>query len=688
MTQHLPPQMLQALAAAVMSRLGQVSSHIPPEAALTLWAPATKRPTVHIHGGPGLLVSRDSVPVEAREAIVSGLRGHVPDVALPMMGVILREMPRFGRPAAPPEGDVSDPARYVCEAMPRRIEGMFALANQLLRQLSAIADIRDDNPSGENCAWLLAAAVIITAGALGGLSHPTLDRDRATAELGIGLAMSMMRVISNLNTTRNYRPKPTISATVRRTTETTGVRVTDSSFLIRTAAGGAGKPPPNCDFSLNGLAVIAGHGIVVRTGTSEGIVLTTMSVLDQEPVADTERWSEVVDVSVTMSAPDLVIGEAKIALPGSGDYRVRIQARRRDAGLAEGSSGGEQFSIITWPAPAEPTHVWSLTDRLGHRLRGDVEPSPVVHPETAYRWVNDAFGEDGSVTMVTGMELHDVVRAFGGDPSRPLAGDVRSWPDRLVVGTIGDVVVAIQFAGWESSRPEVLRRVSAQGLAATSWWSITGATRFGLAKNGAVVDLFEDWSEATSPEVLDRMQDLDRYSYVDVIERGLVFAERVTGAALTLDFLNSLIDAEVSYEIIPWLPDHRVFVPGTDHTYGPLWQDKAFLLAATDGELREITWWAVGEMVRYGRAEDPDIGPTLASRTLSGAATLRARRAQVPSGPAKSGANAAWKAVFAATNPDPRAALVDVANMLTMPVSWQIDTLADLRQRLQAAGGA
>lgn len=687
MTHHLPQEMIQAAGAAVTSRLEQVSSHIPAEAALTLWAPATTRPTAHIHGGPGLLVSRDSVPAEARQAIISGLRGQVPEVTLPMMGAILREMPRFG-PPPPPDGDVSDPARYVCEEAPRRIEGMFALANQLLLQLSGMARIRDDNPSGESCARLLAAAVLLSAAALGGLNHPTLDRDRAVAELGIGLTMSMMRVISNLNVSRGYMPRPTATAT-RRTTQTALTDTRDSQFFVR--AGSGPRPDdtrPSSDFRTNGLADIVDGGIAVRTGTPEGRVMFTLSVVETEPAPQLEQWSEVVDVSITVSDPSIAIGTDAIDVPAPGDYRVRIQARRRDAGLEEGSSGGEEFAIVTWPAAAQPPHVWILSDRLGHHLRGEVEPQPVVHPEAAYRWVNDAFGEDGSVTMVTGMELDDVVRAFGGDPSRPLAGDVRSWPDRLVVGTIGDVVVAIQFAGWESSRPEVLRRVSARGLAATSWWSITGATRFGLAKNGAVLDLFEDWSEATSPEVLDRTQDLDRYSYVDVIERGLVFAERVTGAALTPDFLSSLVDAGVSYQILPWLPDHRPFVPGTDHMYGPLWQDKASLLAATDGELREITWWAVGEMVTYGRAEDPDIGPTLTSRTLSDAATLRARRAHAPSGPDRSGANAAWRAVFAATNPDPRAALVDIANMLTMPVSWQIDTLAVLRERLQATGSA
>jgi hypothetical protein len=286
--------------------------------------------------------------------------------------------------------------------------------------------------------------------------------------------------------------------------------------------------------------------------------------------------------------------------------------------------------------------------------------------------------------MVTGMALEDVVRAFGSDPTRPRTGHDVRYEDLLTVGTIGDTVVAIEFSGWEGSRPEVLRRVSAQGRAATSFWSITGATRFALAERGQVVDLFEDWSEATSPQVLELAHDLDRHTYADVVERGLLVAERATGAALTPEFVTSLIDAGVGYQVIPWLPDHQPFVERSDYSFGPLWPEKVALLAATDAELQEITWWAVGEMVKYWRPDAPELAATLQSRSLSPAAVMVARRAHVLSRPGNQGTAAAWRALHAATNPDPRAGLVAVAEQLKMPVSWQVETLASVRERLRA----
>jgi hypothetical protein len=678
-----PQEMIRACSVALNRDLARVSTHVPPESAAALWTVATKRPLPHVHGGLGLVASRDAVPSPVIAAIVAGLRGNLPDVRLPFMAAIVHGRPDPADPT--PEVDASDPARFVCQAAPRRVEGMFALANPLFPQLSGQARIHDDNPRGEDCARLLGGAVIVAAGMLNGMDHPGLDRERAVIELGIGLTMSLMRVVANLNATRAYMPKPTPPATMRRSILRTSAQVVDNSFLVRAhSAVAVHESPRDDDFRANGLASAVPAGILIRTGTPEGRVFVTLSVVEQEPVPQLQPWAEIVDLSMDLPEPVLTIGAEAVDLPGPGDYRVRIQARRRDVGVEEGQSGGEAFEIVTWPAPTQPTRIWALSDRLGHRLRGEVEPAPVVRPETAYRWVNDAIGESGTVTMVTGMALEDVLRAFGADPTRPQTeGDVRH-SDRLAVGTLGDAVVAIQFSGWEGSRPEVLRRASAQGRAATMFWSITGATRFALAEDGEVLDLFEDWSAATSPQVLDLAHDLDRYTYAEVIERGLVVAERVTGAALTQDFVTNLIDAGVSYQVVPWLPDHLPFVERSDYSFGPLWPEKVALLAAAEAELREITWWAVSEMVRYWGPDEPEVAATLQSRRFSSAAVMLARRAEVLSRPGNQGTAASWRALHAATNPDARAALVAVAEQLKMPVSWQIETLATVRERLRA----
>lgn len=682
----LPREVIQACSAALIRNVDGVSSCVPADSAAVLWSVATKQPAPHVHGGLGLVASRDAVPSRVIEAIVAGLRANLPDVRLPMMGAIVHGQPDPSDPT--PTSDVSDPGRFVCQAAPRRIEGMFALVNPLFPQISGQARIHDDNPPRENCARLVAEAVIVAAGVLNGMEHPGLDRERAVIELGIGLAMSMMRVIANLNTTRSYMPKPAPPAATKRSTVAAVAQVTDHGFLVRAeSAAAVHEGPHDDDFRANGLAAAVPAGLLVRTGTPEGRVFVQLSIVDQEPIAQLERWTEVVDLSMNLPEPVLTIGTDAVDLPEPGNYRVRIQARRRDVGVDEGPQGGEAYEIVAWPAPVQPTIIWAATDRLGHRLRGEVEPPPVVSPEAAYRWVDDVFGESGSVTMVTGMALEDVVRAFGSDPTRPRTGyDVRH-ADLLTVGTIGDTVVAIEFSGWEGSRPEVLRRVSAQGRAATSFWSITGMTRFALAEGGEVLDLFEEWSAATSPQVLELAHDLDRYTYAEVIERGLVVAERATGATLTPDFVTHLIDAGVGYQVIPWLPDHEPFVERSDYSFGPLWPEKAAFLAATDAELREITWWVVGEIVRYWGPDELEVAATLQSRSLSAAAVMVARRAQAFSGPSKNqGTLAAWKALHAATNPDARAALIAVAEELKMPLSWQVATLASVRERLRALG--
>ena len=69
---------------------------------------------------------------------------------------------------------------------------------------------------------------------------------------------------------------------------------------------------------------------------------------------------------------------------------------------------------------------------------------------------------------------------------------------------------------------------------------------------------------------------------------------------------------------------------------------------------------------------------------LSPAAVRVTRRAEVFSGHDNQGTFASWRAPHAATNPDARAALIAVADQLKGPVSWEIETLASVRERLRA----
>jgi Family of unknown function (DUF6461) len=287
-------------------------------------------------------------------------------------------------------------------------------------------------------------------------------------------------------------------------------------------------------FRENGLVSVVPGGVAVRTGIDHGQVFVTLTMADSDPSDPKGSWTDIVDLSYTAASGGATIaGMAGVATAlEPGDYRVRVMARRRDE-AQDPHESGEEYEVVVWAAPAEPARIWAASDRLGHRLRGEAEPLPVVRPETAYRWIDDAMGEIGTVTIVTGMGRDDVLAAFGADPARPLTdGDV-AGQHRIAVGTLGDAVLAIEFFGWQGSRPEVLRRASAQGRAASINWSSNASTRFSMAEDGEVLDSFEYWSEATSPRVMELSDDLDRDTYVENIERGLVVAERFTGAALT-----------------------------------------------------------------------------------------------------------------------------------------------------------
>jgi hypothetical protein len=284
--------------------------------------------------------------------------------------------------------------------------------------------------------------------------------------------------------------------------------------------------------------------------------------------------------------------------------------------------------------------------------------------------------------MVSGLALDDVLRAFGADPSRPRTDELLGYMYHVAVGTLGDVVVAVELAGWEGNRPEVLRRLSACGRAASMYWSVNSATGFSAAEDGEVLDSFHSWSEAKSPRVLQLAEDLDLDTYVDNIERGLVVAGRFTGEDITQDFVTDLLRSGLSYEVLPWLPDHRRFKEWADYSYGPLLNEKPALLAATERDLRNITWWAVGELADHDALDDPEVAATLASRSLSPEAVLHARLAQARTSPSTSRVSALWRALHSATNPDPVAALIAVADALRMPLPWEVATLASLRRRL------
>jgi hypothetical protein len=451
-------------------------------------------------------------------------------------------------PTAPVDPS-ADPATAVCESATGRIEALLFVSNPLMPQWLRAARMLDETePGGEQSARMIAGAVILSVGMLTGVGRRGPDHDRAVVEIAIGLTVVVMRVLIYRRAQRASMPKPPPPA--KRTRLTTSAPVANTSILIG-AHGTASveDPPEDHTFAANGLVVAVPAGLVVRTGTADGNVLVTLSVVEQEPEPQLQQWDEIVDVSLSFSTPALATEHETLELPAQGDYRARVQARRRDIGVEEGVSGGEAYEVVVWPAAPAPIRVVRATDRLGHRLRGEREPAAVDRPELAYRPVEELY-VDATITVVVGLSLQDVVSAFGADPSpRPLGDRFFDGLLCLELTPVGPAdlrqpgVMVIEPSHYRATWRPVLEALSRTGRAASMFWNVNAVTMLSLAENGELLDSFEWFDEAKHPVVLALLEGLDVFTNADNIARGMVVIERFTGWAVTAAVVEGLVAA-------------------------------------------------------------------------------------------------------------------------------------------------
>lgn len=169
--------------------------------------------------------------------------------------------------------------------------------------------------------------------------------------------------------------------------QTKPVRVTKSQYdLLSSRAVGSARPPR----ASNGLVWVnpEGEGAVVYTGVRSGLVRVTCSVLDAEPEPELDGWTDVVEVSMTVTGETvMVIGPVRegslgfsVYLPAVGEevhsYRLRIHVRGRDIGQGSqdaatrnGDDAVEEHLILIWPAPPSPEVRWKLLDQVGAWIR-------------------------------------------------------------------------------------------------------------------------------------------------------------------------------------------------------------------------------------------------------------------------------------------------------------------------------
>ncbi|MEV4628171.1 DUF6461 domain-containing protein [Micromonospora sp. NPDC049523] len=468
-----------------------------------------------------------------------------------------------------------------------------------------------------------------------------------------------------------------------------------------------GTEIPEVDFAANGLVEVVPGGAVIRTGIEAGHVRILSSILDGPPPEVEPGWEEIVEVSWRAAVggarvvdPDAA--DPQITPPWPGDYRLRVHARGRDD---TDERDAEHYELTVWQAPAGPEIVYARTDRLGHRLRGEPEPVRPDRPEAAYRWLRDsALSEAATVTVVAGAGVGDVLRAFGADPARPesiraIGEDLvrrRSIDPWVAVLDLGGAVLAVEYNGWQGSTAPVLTRASAGGRAASMFWNVNAMTRLSYAEHGEVLLSVEPFGDLDAPpSVAATLADLDFADHHRGKRlMGLVAVQRFTGHGLTAEHLARIEAADIGFRIVPDLPalHPRRQSPGDSlgPTLGPLRRlsgaplgtatEALTLTGLSDQELRELAWWAASEAARHaGLSEDPDIVASVAARTLTPDAHLRARRSQLDDGEHRW----VWLALHRATNPDPFAAAseaLEAARYAAGP--YAADLVADARARI------
>jgi hypothetical protein len=329
-----------------------------------------------------------------------------------------------------------------------------------------------------------------------------------------------------------------------------------------------GAPPGTVDFSANGLVAAVSDGVVVRTGTADGHVGLEFHVTeDAPPEVETDGWDEVVEVSWTAPSGwarfvgcDLETGTP----PWPGDYRVRVHARGRDD-----VEGREDLRFDVWPAPAAPPMVHKHFDLLGHRLRGEPEPrrpEPPPEPDLPdYKWLSGPTRPEAMcITVATRLSPEEVLLAFGADPHGPTVAladlDYGENDPMVAVIPVEGAVVAIEDNGWEGSRPEVLRPLSAGGRAGSMFWNVNSSMRVSVAEAGRLIGSFDpvdpDQRWGDEPAAVDPLiADLD-FDAGDWIPLGMAVVERFTGVHVTRDILSGIDRVHV---IEPVLDDQPVY---------------------------------------------------------------------------------------------------------------------------------
>ena len=229
------------------------------------------------------------------------------------------------------------------------------------------------------------------------------------------------------------------------------------------------------------------------------------------------------------------------------------------------------------------------------------------------------FAAAACVTVVTGMTWHDALHSIGATsrPDRPSEAYGSDWIAAVadVKGMTPGTVVLLQGDGWEGVRPEVLRRLSRSGLAASVSWDVNGRVSFGYGSRGQNVSSVElplekDDMTHVSPSVVKAWQ-RERGDHRSLTEVGLAMVERTANVTIARHIETA--NPKRWYRITSPVLD---LVVSPEELLALSYPSPEVVYAATTAvsqRRRQVAKWAAGQaLVRAELSDAPQLGATMA----------------------------------------------------------------------------
>ncbi|HEX6355850.1 DUF6461 domain-containing protein [Actinophytocola sp.] len=418
---------------------------------------------------------------------------------------------------------------------------------EALRDMASVPDAAGDEAeiAARHGATHLALAVVVSTAVLRSLGTAVAGDSAAIVGVALGAAAIVLPTVPKPH---GYAP----AVLAKRRAEYLLPRHSGTSALVKNHQFWIteGSTPANVDFSANGLVAAVPDGVTIRTGLAEGHVHLSMIVLaGPPPEIDLTGHDEVVEISWT--APEggaVLFGDTPMPRrrrwetpPWPGDYRVRVHATGRD-------DAEDSYHLVMWQAPAAPQVVYKKTDRLGHRLRREPEPLPVVAPDAEYRWIEkSSLDEAATITVVQGVAPDEVIRALGGDPTEPVSieslAEFDDFAAALTVLAVDGVVLAVEENGFRGADNDTMVALSRNGKAASLYWNINGNFRLILAERGELLFTGEPGHDPGAPHT----EDLDFDDYRHGVAKGLTVLARFAGRGVTAADMDAIHAADQAY---------------------------------------------------------------------------------------------------------------------------------------------